>query len=265
MFWDHGTRKISVYAITTIDVLAALTLFALTYSKEYGGSAPAPLVPLLAWITQRSSYIYLIAAPTSAVATLLLPFAISRYRQLLAVQKVLDEISSEIFVNLQHLPESERRVTLFKHRRITMAWTRPLLDVMVAIERSGESTRSGICRFRASKDSPDKAEGFAGRSWAEGIIKKPSSDLPFVTIEDQAYLKEYARLTFMSEGSVKAWLEKRRQLPLGICAIPVRVGDTRWGSLVIDSSARFSVDDDSLRRYDVFAAIVGRILEGSRR
>src|SRR5258708_766444 len=84
------------------------------------------------------------------------------------VQVVLDHYWQESFAkddDTKDDPHHFHRVTMFKHCRFHFGkW--PFSGWMMAVARSGHSTKSGIRCFRASLDKPDEAEGVAGRAFA---------------------------------------------------------------------------------------------------
>lgn len=110
---------------------------------------------------------------------------------------------------------------------------------MIPVERSGQTTKSRIPRFRASANDPDRAQGVAGQAW---VRSRPVSvsDLPDISTRwpTDAECELYA-----SKGLVtKEWVYKRKfdkkkqqSNPRALFGIPIEVEGKTWGGVVVDS------------------------------
>jgi hypothetical protein len=160
-----------------------------------------------------------------------------------AVHYLLDEYRQQIFGTdpaKSKDPDYYHRVTLFKH-----VWLRPTLrgrpwgGWMIPVERSGQRTKSGIARFRASEHEPDRAQGVAGQTWARS---RPVSVYGLPDINVPAPLPEECE-RYATEGLVpQHWVYRRKRNRMkgasngrAFFGIPIEVEGRTWGAVVIDS------------------------------
>lgn len=136
--------------------------------------------------------------------------------------------------------EHHHRVTLFRHKE--WAWVRrcwPWNGWLIPVIRSGQTTRNPSCRFRASSDDPERAEGVAGLAWVSDkdieITQLP--DVSFPNATDEAVAK-YAANTGLDAATIR----KMRPHARSFYATRVHVQNKLWGVMVIDSK------NDTLRR-----------------
>jgi hypothetical protein len=265
MLWRHKLITLALWIAFAVQVVSAVAIGTLGYSQKVSPNQVMPLLrPAVAALATRGYLIYPLFSFVALAASAAIPFLVRAQRFWSTIHSVLNEIQKHVFTEWPDLPEDEKRVTLFKHRTLyprLRCWPWRWANWMIAIERSGEATRAHITMFRASLQSPGEAEGFAGKAWAQNLFLTPKQPLPDVTTSDSNELKSYASISHMSIESCREWLERRKRLPVGICAIPVEVKNRRWGSLVIDASVKFPTDQAAYRRYAVFASIVGKLLE----
>jgi hypothetical protein len=268
MLWRHKLITLALWVALAAQIASAVAIGTLGYSQKIPPGQVTPLFrPIVAALATRGYLIYPVFSVVALVASVAIPFLVRAQRFWSTIHSVLNEIQKHVFTDWPNLPEDEKRVTLFKHRTVCPCfrhWPWRWGNWMVAIERSGEATRAHITMFHASLQHPSEAEGFAGKSWAEGIFVAPKGALPDVAAVSSQIdqpLREYASLSHMSDESCHRWLQRRRKmLPIGICAIPVEVKNHRWGSLVIDASVVFPTDEAAYGRCAVFASIVGKLL-----
>lgn len=266
MLWRHKVLTGLLWVALAAQVVSAFAIGTLGYSDNVPPNqiSGTPIEPVVLALQKRAYLIYPFFSVVALVASVAIPFLIRARRFWAAIHDVLDEIQKHVFADLPDLPEDEKRVTLFKHCTFCPTykkWPWRWRNWMVAIERSGQATRSNISMFHASMEAPGDAEGFAGRSWAQNLILTPKEALPFVDASNPKDLKSYAALSHVTADSCREWLSRRKKLPAGICGIPVEVQNQRWGSLVIDASVAIPTDRRALRLYSVFASIVGKLLE----
>lgn len=175
-------------------------------------------------------------------ASLLIAFLAFRFRKMIGDPAVIDvvhellttyrnKIVSERGSNLEH----HHRVTLFRHREWAMVWRRwPWQGWLIPEIRSGETTRNPSCRFKASSDAPDEAEGVAGLAWVSSKDVEISSlpDVSFPNATEEA-VADYARITKLSPQAIRKMKPHARSFH----AFKVHLSNKRWGVIVIDSKS----------------------------
>jgi len=173
-----------------------------------------------------------------------------------AVKQILDIFRDDVFAGQAGQPLHHHRVTLFKHKRFRLAWVRwPWSGWLVAVERSGHTTRTRTVAFRAP-DNADLAEGIAGQTWATRFVIAMSG-LPDPTSTDNAILTDYANRTFVPVE----WVRARHFLARSYCGIPVEVKGRVWGVIVLDSRGQDSIDTEAVRLYTMVGKFLGKLLE----
>jgi hypothetical protein len=147
------------------------------------------------------------------------------------VHVILDQLRNSALQFNPQDPIHYHRVTLFK--RVQWLWCRkfwPWDGWLVAVERSGHTTRNRVSFFRAP-DEADKAEGIAGRVWASDATFK-TENLPDISeVSPEADVKVYADRANISVETVRKRLPKARS----IGGFPIEVKGKRWGVLILDS------------------------------
>lgn len=140
-----------------------------------------------------------------------------------------NKVVSERGTGLEH----HHRVTLFRHKEwafVARRW--PWQGWLIPEIRSGETTRNPSCRFRASSEDPDRAEGVAGLAWVSDrdieINDLPDVSFPNATNEAVA---TYARNT----GVTPELIRKMRPHARCFYAFRVHLNNKLWGVIVIDS------------------------------
>lgn len=178
-----------------------------------------------------------------------------------AVKALLDEFRRRA------LPENDaeltHRVTLFRHH----SWYTPLLfrgekpwaGCLVPYERAGEyALSSGAC-FLASKDKPEKSEGFAGLVFKNRRCEYISS-LPNLNQRGiKATIKKYAQETCMSVEKINQMIKQSYSFPESFWGTPVEVDGKLWGVLVIDSHAA-QLPDGLKEAFNPVGSCLGKLL-----
>lgn len=167
------------------------------------------------------------------------------------VHGLLTEYRNKVISDRSSGFEHHHRVTLFRHKEwalVSRKW--PWHGWLIPEIRSGETTRNPSCRFRASSDNPDKAEGVAGLAWVSDrdieITHLPDVSFPNAT---EAAVATYAENTGLDPATIR----KMRPHARSFYATRVHVKNKLWGVMVIDSK------NDTLRRRKIdseYAAIV---------
>lgn len=207
-------------------VLAVLSMVVAAMSRARPENYPEWLSKPIDWVqTGWLLPAVLVATPLATVGRKMTDR--SKHR---LVKGLLDEICRQTFNNEAFEHEQHRRVTLFKHRNF--CWRRwPFFGgFLVPIERSGESTRKTGSIFHAPDDGED-CTGVAGRVWSKRnyVYVKQLPDLKRNC--DDASVSEYAEKTFMNARGLK----RRPPQARALFGIPVDVGHSRWGVIVIDT------------------------------
>lgn len=151
------------------------------------------------------------------------------------VHDLLTEYRNKIVSDRGRGLEHHHRVTLFRHREWAFVRRRwPWQGWLIPEIRSGETTRNPSCRFKASSDSPDEAEGIAGLAWVSDKDVEVSSlpDVSFPNASDEA-VATYARITKLSPAEIRKMKPHARSFH----AFKVYVSTKRWGVIVIDSKS----------------------------
>jgi len=173
------------------------------------------------------------------------------------VHHYLDVFAEDCFFGESSDPLHHHRVTLFRRVRWRWSWCKyPWSGWVVAVERSGHTTRDHISSFRAPDDA-DQAEGIAGKAWTtRGVIR--ISNLPDLQADPtRAAAKAYALATHISEVAA----HRRRPRSRSLCGIPIEVKNKRWGVLVLDSRSPEGIKSDSELLYRPVAKFLGKLLE----
>lgn len=149
------------------------------------------------------------------------------------VHGLLTEYRNKVISDRASGFEHHHRVTLFRHKE--WAWVRrkwPWNGWLVPEIRSGETTRNPSCRFRASSDDPDRAEGMAGRAWVSDrdIYVSHLPDVSFPNATDAA-VALYAENTGLSSSTIRRMKPHARSF----YAFRVHLKNRLWGVIVIDS------------------------------
>lgn len=165
---------------------------------------------------------------------------IGRPMQWKSVQATLDTIDKHLFKEVLDSTSHYHRVTLFRRDRFhpcirlwpfyfRFSW--PWSGWMVPVARSSHTYQQMLSIFIAP-DDPLKAEGVAGRTWANrSRIDRP--DLPDVSANCTEYDKRnYEDRTFFP---LKKYLRKDLRAR-SFYGLPVYVDNEPWGAIVIDSS-----------------------------
>lgn len=175
------------------------------------------------------------------------------------VHRSLDDFRSRLFGTVDSAPKHEHRVTLFKWESWCLrlqCWP-PWRGWLIPVERSGHTTQVTDIVFLAPDDA-DKAQGVAGQAWSRRALlvvdHLPDLKLP----ENPALENEYADFTWMTLAAV----QKRRPRARSLCGIPVEVGGTLWGVIVIDSRSEELPEAEIRTYYNDYARFLGYILEG---
>jgi hypothetical protein len=181
------------------------------------------------------------------------------------VRAILDQLQLHAFKQSRGGLQQHNRVTLFKH--VGWRWARcrwPWSGWLVPVERSGYTTRKTDTAFRAPDDG-EKAEGIAGRAWAEnGTVSK--SNLPDVTeTSPDQDLQRYADETFITVDVLRARLKSKKQVALSLTAFPVEAKNKPWGVIVFDSRNRQPFSDDAIEHFRLVGACLGKLLGGARK
>lgn len=154
------------------------------------------------------------------------------------VQHLIDEYREEMFGRQDARkgdPKHFHRVTLYKHVNWRACFRRwPGSGWVVPVIRSGFRTKTRIPCFRASLDSPSKAQGIAGQTFVTGqpIPRSGLPDLATQNATDQEF-QDYARSTFVSVKWLKG--RKKKTNARALLGIPIEVKGKPWGAMVIDS------------------------------
>jgi hypothetical protein len=174
-----------------------------------------------------------------------------------AVKFHLDAIRETAFAISDDDAQHHHRVTLFKHVKWSFCCRQwPWSGWLVAVERSGHTTRSGVLKFKAP-DNADEAEGVAGLTWARNRVVRVSKlpDLTENSGEDQ--LETYAKNTGLKVDDVRKWLPKARSLT----GIPVEVGGRLWGIIVLDSRRPDAIVQQHENSHRLVGKLLGKLLE----
>jgi hypothetical protein len=181
------------------------------------------------------------------------------------VRAILDQLQRHAFPHVQGELQQYNRVTLFKHVRWRWAACKwPWSGWLVPVERSGYTTRKTDTAFLAPDDG-DRAEGVAGRAWAEsGTVSK--SNLPNVTDNSpEEDLKRYADETFISVEKLRARLKAKKRVALSLTAFPVEVKNRVWGVVVFDSRSKQPFPDEAVEVFRLVGTCLGKLLGGARK
>lgn len=182
------------------------------------------------------------------------------------VNTLLEEYRSAIFDSREAFagrPNHHERVTLFKYRKYRLAvcnW--PWTGWMIPVARTGVATlRRNIPRFRCPLGDPSRAEGVAGKTFANNV-RVEASNLPEVVSATDADTKsQYAADGFVTER----WVQKK-----GTCAsrsllgIPIEVKGKPWGVIVVDSTdpAPIEIDTEPAKReFRILSKLLAKLLE----
>lgn len=176
------------------------------------------------------------------------------------IKYLLDEMRKEVFDGEKKVTAHSDRVTLFRRKTTKIGLHWPVFGGCIfPVERSGHLTRASRVRFIA-KDS-GKAEGIAGRTWANNmVIYVP--DLPNLGRDaSMAEIENYARLGFVPVRWVRRQVKRGKSLPRSICGIPVEV-EGLWGVIVIDSCLpRMRKINNVYEFYDRYAGVLSKLLK----
>lgn len=149
------------------------------------------------------------------------------------------------------------RVTLFKKKRWAWCCRKwPWQGWLVAVERSGHTTRTRAIRFKAP-DNADFAEGVAGMTWARDQIVRISNLPPLGEQASDGDLRVYADKTGLTIESVRETRPRARSLT----GIPVEVRGRLWGVLVLDSRRPDAIMQDGEATYREASKLLGKLLE----
>jgi len=157
------------------------------------------------------------------------------------------------------------RVTLFRHVNFSWRVCRhlkwPWHGCLVPFERSGEYRLKSSTVLVASKNNPDRAEGFAGKVFkkrqCDAINNLPglSKDSSFPTIE------RYADDTNISADWIQNKIKNGFILPRSFWGIPVEKEGRIWGVLLIDSRNESLMSSKILKqKYRPYGACLGNLL-----
>lgn len=173
------------------------------------------------------------------------------------IHSYLDYYRAEVFAVGADDAMHHHRVTLFRHKEWCLVWRRwPGSGWLIAEERSGHTTRSGISYFKAPDDA-DKAEGVAGKTWAKGGVVN-LSHLPDLTASPApSDFEAYSKAT----GVSVPWLMKKRPKARSFCGIPVEVKGAPWGVIVLDSRSPDGIPASSQVHFRPVGRILGKLLE----
>lgn len=173
------------------------------------------------------------------------------------VQTLLNTMAQSAFNVKETDGGHYHRVTLFKH--VPWLWCCrkwPWNGWLVAVERSGHTSQSGIAYFRAP-DNADQAEGVAGITWARNKMVM-ISNLPDLrdSPADEDF-EAYSKATFVSVARLRASLTGSR----AFCGVPIEVKGRLWGVLVLDSRSPDGIREDGKLLYMPVSKLLGKVLE----
>lgn len=264
--WRQRFWKIAAWVLGGLQIASAvlLTIFGASLRTDAEKWKEWGIEPLIIKCQENA----VVALPVLSILVAVLQFLLKwseSPRVWNAVHGIMDEFRDSVVAEKSGRPEHELRVTLYKkvffHPHIGLRWR----GWIVAVERSGESTRSGVSSFRASQNRPAEAEGIAGRAWAENRVSV--INLPRIDPDkpEKTMVREYARLGCTSEQWVKKWLQSHpgQRPPTSICAIPVSVKGRRWGVLVLDTCTDLQYDEIFTKNFSMVAGILGKLLSGA--
>jgi hypothetical protein len=149
------------------------------------------------------------------------------------------------------------RVTLFKHVRwktCLRQW--PWSGWLIAVERSGHTTRSGVLKFKAP-DMADDVEGVAGMTWANLQLVRVSNLPTLAKDSSEEDVQLYAKNTSLSPDAVRDRPPKARSLT----GIHVEVRGKPWGVIVLDSRRPDAILENNEETYRLVSRMLGKLLE----
>jgi hypothetical protein len=175
------------------------------------------------------------------------------------VHLFMDKLAQQAFSDVAEDPKHHHRATLFKHKRFHLCLRQwPWAGWLVAVERSGHTTRKTVTIFQAPDDA-DQVEGVAGLTWAcRGIVHV--TELPdLVGSPSEESLATYALKTGVTAESLK----KKKWSARAFCGIPVEVKGRLWGVVVLDSRNKDALKSKRKvqETYDLVGGFLGKVLE----
>jgi hypothetical protein len=173
------------------------------------------------------------------------------------VQPLLNIMAKSAFNVKETDGEHYHRVTLFKHVPWLWCCRRwPWNGWLVAVERSGHTSQSGISYFRAP-DNADQAEGIAGTTWARNKVVTISNLPDLRASPTDADFEVYSTATFVGVERLRESLPGSR----AFCGIPIEVKGRLWGVLVLDSRSPDGIQQDGKLMYTPVSKLLGKVLE----
>jgi hypothetical protein len=168
-----------------------------------------------------------------------------------------------VFSDERNENRHHHRVTLFRFHRVFhypcfLVW--PWESRLIPVARSGHATQNTDTTFVAPDDA-DRAEGFAGKTWAT-FSTMIVNDLPDLDTDssDEA-VQFYAKQAFFSEDWLRRRIKAKRINGRSFCGIPIRVKGREWGVIVIDSRSPKSIKKEAEAHYDVMGKVLSKLLE----
>lgn len=165
-----------------------------------------------------------------------------------------DKVISDRSTNFEH----HHRVTLFRYKEWALVWRKwPWNGWLIPEIRSGEMTRNPSCRFRASSDNPEKAEGVAGMAWVcnRDIEITGLPDVSFPNASQDA-VETYAGNTGLTATEIRRMKPHAR----AFYAFRVHVKGKLWGVIVIDSKSSTVQSRAIEKQYDAIAPSLSVLL-----
>ncbi len=179
------------------------------------------------------------------------------------IQDLLDVFRGHVFKDHPNDDVHHHRVTLFK--RVTCSWSTNVRELyggwLVAVARSGFTTRSSVTKFRAP-DQADQATGVAGMTWARAntVIV---FDLP--DLNDSPSNDDFARFAEAARVSLD-FLKQRRPRSRSLAGFPIEVAGKQWGVVIVDSRRPRGIDEAAFRTHHrMLARFLGNLLEKAGR
>ncbi|MCX5590894.1 hypothetical protein [Alcaligenes endophyticus] len=189
------------------------------------------------------------------------------------LQFILDRYQEGAFNAEAGTPKDHNRVTLFRHQKgfFVRHWSaksglwpwgdyHPFSSFLVPVLRSGHISKKTAIAFHVS-DASDKTEGIAGMAWSCGEALCVT-DLPeMIAVSGVRQKNTYAEKTYCDKRMIEDYINRKRNMPRSIVAIPVERKGKIWGVVVADSRSPKGVTESAVENYRLTVALIGHLLE----
>ncbi|WP_369977468.1 hypothetical protein [Xanthomonas bundabergensis] len=189
--------------------------------------------PIIAWLLTQVQQNAWWLSPTmlgAAVGLKLVKKAVGEPEVWKELQRVIDDIRSDVYGTQPGSYHHHHRVTLYQYRRRWCYWI-PWSFWLMPFVRSAHTSKSNVRCFRVHPNNPGCLNGVAGKAWeSEGAIHV--EQLPSLTALSSP--EDFIRYAEDTNIDVDA-LKKKSSSSRSYWAVRVLVKGEPWGVLVLDS------------------------------